>query len=104
MRPKEEAEKDDQKGVRHDQRPWAAPGVQRAPRGAKEAKKGAKKGPDEGQKVGLGGFRWKIVNSNKNTLFTMFEAHNRSRKMSILGDLWLPKAVPKPRGDRSVPK
>ena len=92
------------KGVRHNQRPWAAPGAQRAPRGAKEAKKGGKKGPDEGQKIGFGSFRLKIVKSNKNTLFAMFEPHNRSRKTSISGDLWLPKSVPKPRGDRCVPK
>ena len=44
MRPKKEAEKGDKKGVRHNQRPWAAPGAQRAPRGAKEAKKGGKNG------------------------------------------------------------
>ena len=62
-----EAEKEDKTGVRHDQRPWAAPGAQRAPRGAKEAKKGAKKGPDEGQKVGFGSFGWKIVKSSKNS-------------------------------------
>ena len=104
MRPKEEAEKDDQKGVRHEQRPWAARGTQRAARGAQEAKKGAKEGPDEGQKVGLGGFGWKIAKSNANTLFIIFEAHNRSQKASILGALWLPEARPKPRGDRCAPK
>ena len=104
MRPKKEAEKGDKKGVRHNQRPWAAPGAQRAPRGAKEAKKGGTKGPDEGQKVGFGSFRLKIVKSNKNTLFAMFEAHHRSRITSISGDLWLPKSVPKLRGDRCVPK
>ena len=63
-----------------------------------------KKVSDEGQKVGFGSGEWKIVKSNKNTLFIMFEAHNRSQKTSISGHLWLAKAIPKPRGDRGVPK